>query len=354
MKRRSTTKIVAKRAKRAKELSPEELLAEIAQGDVRPFYLLHGDEEYEREAVVASMVKALVPAQTRDFNLDVLRAERLEVLDFFQVYETYPMMAESRLIVLRDAEALGADQCRGLERVLATPVATSRLLVVGGRKVDMRRKFFRELSRKGRALEFRPPYDNQVPRWIQRYAKRQGIKMAPEAVQLLSQYVGAKPRELVSELEKLVSFAGVGRPITAVAVEQVAGITRGASVFDLADALGKGQGKLAQELLQKLLNEGEEPTRAVAMVARHFQLLLKAKGLRGQSLPREKMAAELGVAPFFLAGYLEQAQRRSASWLWAGLSALKEADWRLKSQGRRQERLVLDLLVAKLCQQRAA
>ena len=55
----------------------------------RPFYLLHGDEEYEREALVASMIEALVPAQTRDFNLDVLRAERLEVLDFFQVYETY-------------------------------------------------------------------------------------------------------------------------------------------------------------------------------------------------------------------------------------------------------------------------
>ena len=113
-------------AKRAKGLSPEQLLAEIAKGDVRPFYLLHGDEEYEREALVASMIEALVPAQTRDFNLDVLRAERLEVLDFFQVYETYPMMAESRLIVLRDAEALAADQCRGLERVFAAPVETSQ------------------------------------------------------------------------------------------------------------------------------------------------------------------------------------------------------------------------------------
>ena len=338
-------------AKRAKGLSPEQLRAEIAKGDVRPFYLIHGDEEYEREALTASVIEALVPVQTRDFNLDVLRAERLEVLDFFQLYETYPMMAESRLIVLREAETLTADQCRGLERVFATPVETSRLLVVG-QKVDMRRKFFRELSRKGRALEFRTPYDNQVPQWIQRHAKRQGVQVESEAVQLLSQYVGAKPRELVSEIEKLVSFVGVGQPITASAVEQVAGITRGASVFDLADALGKGEGKLAQKLMQKFLTQGEEPARAVAMVTRHFQLLLKAKGLMDKSLPRDKMAAELGVAPFFLPRYLEQAQRRSTSWLWAGLSALKEADWRLKSQGRRQERLVLELLVAKLCRKR--
>ena len=144
----------------------------------------------------------------------------------------------------------------------------------------------------------------------------------------------------------------MGQPISASVVEQVAGITRGASVFDLADALGKGQGKLAQKLLQKFLSQGEEPARAVAMVTRHFQLLLKAKGLMDKSLPRDKMAAELGVAPFFLSGYLEQARRRSSSWLWAGLSALKEADWRLKSQGRRQEHLVLELLVAKLCRKR--
>ena len=338
-------------AKRARGLSPDQLLAAIAKGDIQPFYLLHGDEEYEREALAASVIEALVPAQTRDFNLDVLRAERLEVLDFFQLYETYPMMAESRLIVLRHAESLTADQCRGLERVFATPVETSRLLVVG-RKVDMRRKFFREFTRQGRVLECRPPYDNQVPQWIQRYAKRQKVQIESAAIQLLSQYVGAKPRELVSEIEKLVSFVGVSQPITASAVEQVAGITRGASVFDLADALGKGQGKLAQQLMQKFLSQGEEPTRAVAMVTRHFQLLLKAKGLMGKSLPRDKMAAELGVAPFFLSGYLEQAQRRSTPWLWAGLSALKEADWHLKSQGRRQEHVVLELLVAKLCNKR--
>ena len=132
--------------------------------------MLHGNEEYEREALAASVIEALVPAPTRDFNFDVLRAERLEVLDFFQIYETYPMMAETRLIVLRDAEALTTDQCRGLERVFAASVETSRLLVVG-QKVDMRRKFFRELSRQGRALEFRPPYDNQVPQWIQRHSK---------------------------------------------------------------------------------------------------------------------------------------------------------------------------------------
>ena len=333
-------------AKKAKGLSPDELLAQIKRGDIQSFYLLHGDEEYEREAIAQSLINVLAPAQARDFNLDIVRAERFELLDFLQLYQAYPMMAEHRLVVLRDAHNLTAYQCRGLEQLLQQPAETTRLLLIG-QKVDMRRKLFREVNRQGKAVEFKPPYDNQVPQWIQRYAKREGLQIEPEAIQLLSQYVGAKPRELVSELEKLVSYAGL--PITVTAVEQVAGITRGASVFDLADAIGKGQGNKAQALLHQFLGQGEEPSRAVAMIARHFQILIKAKILISRAASREEMASQLGVAPFFLGGYIDQAKSRPSAWFWAGLSALKEADWRLKSQGRRQEALVLDLLVARLC-----
>ena len=332
-------------AKRGKGLRPDELMAEISAGDIRPFYLLHGDEEYERETLVAALTEVLAPDQARDFNLDIIRSEHFDLLDFLQLYEAYPMMAQARLVILRDAQDLTADQCRSLERVLGTPVETSRLLVVG-QKVDMRRKLFRELARRGRAVEFKPPYENQVPQWIQRHAKREGIQIEAQAIQLLSQYAGAKPRELVSEIEKLVSYAGT--PITVATVEQVAGITRGASVFDLADAIGKGQGEMAQQLLHRFLSQGEEPSRAVAMIARHFRLLLKARDLLGHPVSREEMASQLGVAPFFVPGYLEQARSRPTAWLWASLSALREADWRLKSQGRRSECLVLDLLVNRL------
>ena len=333
-------------AKKSRGLSPEQLLAAVAGGDLCPFYLLYGEEEYEREALAADLIEQLAPPQARDFNLDIIRADRFDLLDFIQIFESYPMMAEMRLVVLRDVHDLTADQCRGLERILESGVETTRLIAVG-HKIDMRRKIFRQFAKLGRAVEFRPPYDNQVPQWIQCYAKRAGIAIEPAAIQLLSQYVGAKPRELVSEIEKLVSFAGT--PIKAEAVEQVAGITRGASVFDLADAVGKGQGELAHKLMMRFIDQGEEPTRAVAMMTRHFQLLIKARDLLARSLSREQMAAQLGVAPFFLNGYLDQARNRPAPWLWAGLSALREADWRLKSQGRRSEQLVLDLLIGRLC-----
>ena len=179
------------------------------------------EEEYEREALAADLIEQLAPPQARDFNLDIIRADRFDLLDFIQIFESYPMMAEMRLVVLRDVHDLTADQCRGLERILESGVETTRLIAVG-HKIDMRRKIFRQFAKLGRAVEFRPPYDNQVPQWIQRYAKRAGIAIEPTAVQMLSQYVGAKPRELVSEIEKLISFAGT--PIKAEAVEQVAEI----------------------------------------------------------------------------------------------------------------------------------
>ena len=43
-------------AEKAKGFTPDQLIAEIKRGDIGSFYLLYGEEEYEREAVAASLI----------------------------------------------------------------------------------------------------------------------------------------------------------------------------------------------------------------------------------------------------------------------------------------------------------
>ena len=113
-------------ARKSRGLRPEQLLEEVANGDLHPFYLLYGEEEYEREALAVELIEQLAPVQARDFNIDIIRADRFDLLDFMQIYESYPMMAEMRLVVLRDVHYLSVDQCRGLERILEAGVETPR------------------------------------------------------------------------------------------------------------------------------------------------------------------------------------------------------------------------------------
>jgi hypothetical protein len=75
--------------------------------------------------------------------------------------------------------------------------------------------------------------------------------------------------------------------------------------------------------------------------------------LEGHRLARDEMARSLGVAPFFLDNYRQQARSASTPTLWRGLLALRRADDLLKSGGgRARYRAVMDLCLSALTPRR--
>ncbi len=334
--------------KKKKGTSPDELRSTIGKGDILPVYLLYGLEEYGKEAFSHWLIDALAPTQARDFNLDIFRSERFDPLDLLQIYESYPMMAERRLLLLRDCDQLSAEACRSLERVVDAPVETSCLIFIGG-KVDMRRRLFQQLAKAGAAIEFRPPYDREIPQWIQRQAKYKGVQIEPTAIDMLMLYVGNNPRELVGEIDKLVTFVGAGEAITSTAVEEVTAASRQVNVFELAEAVGARNAAKAQSLLNRYLDQGEEPARAIAMIVRHYNLLLRTQLNMEKGESKEGTAKALGISPFFMNSYMEQARSYGPGSLWNSLSLLRNADWQLRTVGRRQERVLMDMLMVRLC-----
>ena len=180
-------------------------------------------------------------------------------------------------------------------------------------------------------------------------AAERDLRLSAEAVDRLCLYVGSQLAELANELEKLSLYVGDGVEISAEHVEDLVGATRGESVFDFTDAVGRGDRRAAAGLLHGLLEQGEEPNRIVPLMSRHLQLLLRTQRLERQRVPREQMARNLGVSPFFLASYRQQASRLPSRALWRGLSALRRADDLLKSGGGRiRHRAIMDLCLAAL------
>ena len=327
--------------------SDQDLRRELEAGQVRPFYLLHGDEDFTCERTAAWVIGKLHP-QAPDFNVNHFSGEQFELESFLRVYQAYPMMAAHRLVVLRHCDKLTKETAAVLKDVL-DPAVPSTVLVGLGAKLDMRRTLFQHMARQGRAVEFRPPFENQLPQWVRTYTREKGLGIEADAVDLLILYIGPNLRELASEIDKLALLVGTDQAIGRQAVEQGVGLWRGANVFELADAIGRRQGPQALSLMRAWMERGEEPGRAVAMIYRHFRLLLKARSLQQASVRGDEMARQMGVSPFFLKNYLEQAQRYPAPLLWRGLEALLEADDLLKSRPRQQQGLIVDMLVSRLC-----
>ena len=308
---------------------------------------MHGSENVSKEESLKALVDAAVDPALRAFNLDIFRGEDMDVADAVSRATAFPMMASRRVVVVKRVERLRDTDARTLVTLIDKPV-DSTVLIVTADKLDGRKKLSVALRKNAVAIEFKLPYERELPEWIRRRAAAVNKQIEPDAAHLLHLGVGPSPGELASEIEKLSIYANERDTITRDDVIQVAGGSRSATVFELADAVGNRKADEALAVLHNLLDRGDNPVAVVAMLIRHIGILRKARWLRNQGLSRSELAGKLKVPPFFLSNYVGQAEHFDDRSLWHAYDALLDADNRLKSRSRAPA-ATLTGLICRMC-----
>ena len=78
------------------------VIKEIQNGKVYPIYLLCGEEYFLIENTLTQMLDLLVPKDTRDFNFEIYNGLEVSVDEIITSAETYPVMAQRRIIVVKE------------------------------------------------------------------------------------------------------------------------------------------------------------------------------------------------------------------------------------------------------------
>ncbi|MEN0059977.1 MAG: DNA polymerase III subunit delta, partial [Bdellovibrio sp.] len=200
---------------------------------------------------------------------------------------------------------------------------------------------------KAQCIEFKKPYENQIPSWIHYIAQSLGLTISNEGIHLLHKLVGHHLTEIEAELKKLGEFAGARR-IEKTDVEQVVSRSKEENVFDFTKAIGENDRVKALEHLVHLLDQGQSEIGIVSLVARHVRILLSLKKGMDEGLHGAKLAHYAQVPPYFLEGYLEQVRLWTAKKLEQTLVVLAETDRALKSSPL-SSHIWLENMVLKTC-----
>lgn len=243
-----------------------------------PAYYLHGEEEFRKDEAIRYVIEHAVDAATRDFNLDQRKGSDLDGESLASLLAMPPMMAERRVVVIRDATGLRKDARAALEQYLAKPAPDLLLLVTTppDAKADKR------LAELATAVEFDPMPGTQIPRWITGRAEKLGARITPEATSLLQDAVGTDLSQLATEMDKLAAYAG-GRAIDEAAVSAVVGIRREETLATLLDAVAMRDVPRAMAALPVVLQQPKTSAVFVIMTLTTQMLALaigKARGAR--------------------------------------------------------------------------
>jgi DNA polymerase-3 subunit delta len=182
---------------------------------------------------------------------------------------------------------------------------------------------------------------------VRESVKRRGQQINEDAARLLIDRIGSDISELDQEVEKICLFAlNRRKTIGREEVEAAARMGHTANVFELGDAVGLQNPERALSALKDLLAM-DHYMPILHMLIRHFRLLLKARVLMNRSIKETDAARALGVPPFVVRKYLDQARKLGMTGIKRGLASLLQANLTLISDpappNMVMEKLVLEL-----------
>lgn len=322
-------------------------------------YYVCGEDDFQKEDAVKQLVEAAIEPGMRDFNMEVKRAQEFDAKSLDAALSALPMMADRRVLVVRDAGALKKDSRKVLDRYMVNPSADVLLILVetSAAKSD------KDFSRLATTLDFDLLSPDRIPKWISHYAGTHfNMKVSPDAAELLQTAVGTDLHQLVGELDKLASFVN-GRDVEESDVSAVVGVRRGETMADFLDAIAQRDTQKAIELAPQILSQPK--TSAVSLVmalATQTIAMSWGKAKRNEGLPQSRLQGEYFTFLKQSGSVFTGRPWGSAASAWAGamdrwtveslehaLSALLDADVALKETRCSSEEQVLATLIFSMC-----
>lgn len=288
-------------------------------------WLVVGEEPLLREDALAALRDAVLGDGPGDFDFDRLDGESTTPVSLLDALRTLPVLAERRLVVLRDPEprrGKGAGLLDAIaDAVVEVEAAEGTVLVVVASRADGRSRWVKAFG--DAVVRCDPPRRGRdLTAFVEEEAARQQVTLEPGAAALLAERTGPQLLMLRQEIAKAALLAGPGERVARAHVLSGSSDLAEEPIWDLTDAIGEGRLADALELLAKLLRSGAAPPVVLGVLVSHFRKLLRLGS--GGSVQ----------GPPFVQRKLEtQARRYTRARLLACLRAIHETDTAIKGLG---------------------
>lgn len=339
------------------------VLEEIRKGQVKPIYLLYGEETYFIRQLEQAISNAVLAPEEVDMNLVSLDRDP-SINEFITLMETVPFMGGKNVIIVRgtalfrprkagsteQSEAADKLDERLLETISTMPDYTHVILSTT-EKVDKRRKLFKTVEKVGAVVEVANLKPKDVRGWLIAKLSELNKKMASDAMEYFLEVISIMPQVslgfLHNELEKVALFIGKKTMISKDDLMEIMSAIPEISIFSMIDAVSNKQMGKALQLVGEQVRSGEHPLKLVSLLARQVRLLWQAKVMAQEGYGSRQIAEKLGLVPFIGEKMLKQSKNFREEVLKQASLALATADYGLKSG--KANNAVLEEIIINMC-----
>lgn len=271
-------------------LSPDQLRRALAKNAPALAYYLHGSEAILKDEALALLLDQTLDPGLRDFNLDIVSAQQIEPDQLAVACSTMPMMADRRVVVLRDVEAWSR-KSKGKQpavKYLERPAPDTVLVIVQGNDDDPDE----DLAKYCVAVNCAALVGDALDGWLDGQLHAAGVILTPDAREHLLRATGGELGLLRAETAKLSGLEVTG-PVDRETVGNQVGIRFGETVNDWRDAVLRDDTAVAVTLLPRLLDvSGNSGVKLVTLLGSSLLVLRWARATAEARKLRDRPLAE--------------------------------------------------------------
>jgi len=287
-------------------------------------------------------------------NLAELYGEKLTFADFKKEVSTVSFMSSRRMVILKNVIAKSKKENLQEEIInyLKESADSDNVLIFWEENKNGKKKLFKFLTYPQNLLkiykqEFNLLKGFELRNWIIASVKKKGAQIESKAVYALEERIGGDLWRMNNEIDKIISY---DKKISVENVKKMIKARYDNNIFNLTDAIGSRNKKLALKLLKDQLSAGSNIYYILTMMARQYRMLLEVKDyLVKNNLNRASshiLARDLKMHPFVAQKLVNQESLYKVEELKNIYFEIMNIDLKSKQSSASAE-LLLDILVCK-------
>ena len=307
------------------------IINDIRAGKFSPVYLLHGEEPYYIDLISKEIEKHGLEDHEKDFNQFIFYGKDADIDQVIAAAKEFPMMAERKVVIIREAQDLHKSKHATLELYCANPVNTTVFVMdFKGKKIAKNTKFYKNADKSGTTFLSSPVPDYKIAGWIQNYCSSKNIKIDDKSSFLLSENLGTDLGRIVNEIDKLTIVLDDGHTVTPEIIEENIGISKDYNFFELGNALVEKDVEKAAKIVQYFEHNTKAAPLPVIITScfNTFDKLLHIHFLKDKN--PGSIASKLRVPPFIAKKYLSAAAKYNVKKCASNIEILIEFEKRSK------------------------
>jgi DNA polymerase-3 subunit delta len=289
-------------------------MSELKNEKLKQIYFLFGEDHFTINNAIKNISKLVEPFLTSDFDYETISAEKKANLsDLIDLAYTFPFGSDKKLLIVKNFE--NYNNKKQLLDYINDPSETTILLIANyGTISNLMSEPYKSLKSKEFIFEARELKGAELENWVKKRASQLGFNINPESVKAVVEIVGEDKSLLEMQLQKFSSFIGDKKEIDVEDIKKLSSATKEYSIFDLLNALGRGNLASSYKVINNLLDNGKDLIFITNMLTKYISVIAQSIELQNRKLSDNDACKAIGVSKYYYincknASYLKNAQK---------------------------------------------